>query len=85
MKVLYGPKWSEPLAEGKGAVARQGLEEAIGKTRTRRTEIGYKACVCGVSRHWTVTPDNHSDTTQVNPARAGGKRHVLPWEVSGSV
>lgn len=85
MKVLYGPKWSEPLAEGKGVVVRQGLEEAIGKTRTRRTGTGYEAGVRGVSWQWTVTPDNRSDTTQVNPARAGGKRHVLPWEVSGFV
>ena len=31
VKVPYGPKWSEPLAEGKGVIARWGLEEAGGK------------------------------------------------------
>jgi len=35
------------LAESKGVVAREGLEEAGGKTRTRRTGSGYKACVGG--------------------------------------
>ncbi|MBC8391760.1 MAG: hypothetical protein H8E17_04225 [Deltaproteobacteria bacterium] len=64
---------------------RQGLEEAGGKTRTRRTETGYKAGACGAIWQWTETPNNHSDTTQVNPAGAGGKSHVLPWEISGSV
>jgi hypothetical protein len=31
VKVPYGPKWSEPLAEGKGVIVRWGLEEAGGK------------------------------------------------------
>ena len=47
MRYLCGPSCAEPLVEGKGVTARWGLKEARGKTRTRRTETGYKADVVG--------------------------------------
>jgi hypothetical protein len=49
--------------EGEGVVARQGLEEAGGKTRGRRTETGYKADDRRVIWQWTEAPDSHSDAT----------------------
>jgi len=64
---------------------RQGLEEAGGKTRTRRTETGYKADDRRVIWQWTETPDSHSDAALVNPAGTGGKDYVLPWEISKRV
>ena len=49
----------ELLANGKGVAARRGLEEAGGKSRTRRTGIGYKACAFGVIEQWIEMPDFH--------------------------
>jgi hypothetical protein len=47
VEILSRPRWWELVAEGKGVVARRGLEEAGGKSRTRRRETGYKAGAAG--------------------------------------
>jgi len=59
-----------------------GLKEAGGKTRTRRTETGYKAGAVGQSGNGRRSPITIRTRALVNPARAGGKSHVLPWEIS---
>jgi hypothetical protein len=46
VKVLFGPRGAEPIAEGNCVAAMRGGEEAGGKTGGRRTSIGYKACSC---------------------------------------
>jgi hypothetical protein len=39
----------------------------------------------GVTRQWTRRPKSHPGATRVNPAGTEGKRHDLPWEISGPV
>ena len=46
VKVLFGPQGAEPLAKGNCVAAMRGGEEAGGKSGSRRTDIGYKACPC---------------------------------------
>jgi len=60
-------------------------KEAGGRSWTRRTGTGYKAGVVRVRKQWILTPDTHSGTTAVNPARADGKHQFLPREVCKAV
>src|ERR1700719_4047799 len=46
VKVLFGPQGAEPIAKGNCVAAMRGGEEAGGKSGSRRTDIGYKACPC---------------------------------------
>jgi len=41
VKVLYGRRWCQPLAKGKGVTARWGLKEAGGKAPHRGTRSAW--------------------------------------------
>ncbi len=46
VQVLFGPQGAEPLAKGNCVAAMRGGEDAGGKTGSRQTGTGYKACPC---------------------------------------
>ena len=85
VQVLCGPQGAEPLAKGNCVAVMRGGEEAGGKTRGRRTDIGYKASAVGQPGLGRGPPILLLFIARVHPAATSGKCSVLPWETSAAL
>lgn len=54
--------------------------ESHGSEVTNRHRLGGRRI--GVTRHWTVASKRHEAKTRVNPAKAEGIKHKVPWVIS---